>query len=51
MLRRHQIPEAYLWILLWFIAAMALLLTVSALTGQPVMVAMQPQNIFLAECS
>lgn len=51
MLRRHQIPKAYLWILLWFIAAMALLLTVNALTPEPVMVAVQPQNTLLAWCS
>jgi len=39
MLHHYHIPEAYLWILVWFVAAMVLLLLVNALTVQPVIVA------------
>ncbi|XGV98260.1 MAG: hypothetical protein ACAF41_04855 [Leptolyngbya sp. BL-A-14] len=36
MLRRHHhLPEAYLWVLLWFLLALLLLMAEAALLTQP----------------
>lgn len=41
MLRRHHhhFPEAYLWILLWFVLALLLLIAEAALLPQPAIAA------------
>ncbi|HIK16274.1 MAG TPA: hypothetical protein IGS53_13460 [Leptolyngbyaceae cyanobacterium M33_DOE_097] len=34
---RHPIPQAYLWILLWFIVALVLLMAEAILIPQPIL--------------
>jgi len=34
---RHSIPQAYLWIILWFIVALLLLMAEAVLIPQPIL--------------
>lgn len=41
MLRHHHVPEAYLWVLLWFVLALLLLIAEASLLPQPAIAAVE----------